>query len=170
MITGAAFVDLFASYDTVNHKFLIQKLYNLTQDNKLCRILQNMLPNKRLYVELNNKCSSSRWRKYKITNDHHFIRRRSTFVTAQYSSFTEVDKIFGDALDKSTQYYKSYSRRATPDKTQVNSFHLRNKDAKQSLKVVWNRTDQEKTQSPPEVMLLLNERLATNTRLYRTRR
>ena len=37
MITGAAFVDLSAAYDTVNHMILIQKLYNKTQDNHLGR-------------------------------------------------------------------------------------------------------------------------------------
>ena len=35
MITGAAFVDLSAAYDTVNHRILIQKLYNITQDSPL---------------------------------------------------------------------------------------------------------------------------------------
>ena len=63
MITGAAFVDLSAAYDTVNHRILIQKLYNTTQDSKLCRVFQNMLSNRRLYVELNNE--RSRWRKQK---------------------------------------------------------------------------------------------------------
>ena len=33
MITGAAFVDLSAAYDTVNHRILIQKPYNTTQDS-----------------------------------------------------------------------------------------------------------------------------------------
>ena len=31
MITGTAFVDLYAAYDTVNHRLLIQKLFNITQ-------------------------------------------------------------------------------------------------------------------------------------------
>ena len=30
IITGAAFVDLSAAYDTVNHRIIIQKLYNIT--------------------------------------------------------------------------------------------------------------------------------------------
>ena len=59
-------------------------------------------------------------------------------VTAQHS-FTEVKRIIGDALDKLTQYYRSNSLRANPDKTQVTAFHLRNKETKQSLKLVWNQ-------------------------------
>ena len=54
MITGAA-------YNMVNHMIPIQKLYNITQDSQLCRVLQNMLSNRRFYVELNNE--HSRWRK-----------------------------------------------------------------------------------------------------------
>ena len=59
MITGAAFVDLSASYDTVNHRLL----YNFTQDSPLCRVIQNMLSSRRFYVELNNGHIS--WRNQK---------------------------------------------------------------------------------------------------------
>ena len=119
MITGAAFVDLSAAYDTVNHMILIQKLYNTIQDNQLCRVFQNMLSNRRFYVELNNE--RSRWRKQKnglpqgsalspilfniYTNDQpihdgtrNFIYADNLYVTAQYSSFTEVETTIGDAL------------------------------------------------------------------------
>ena len=63
MITGAAFVDLSATYDTVNHRFLIRKVYDFTKDSPLCRVLQNMLSSSRFYVELNN--GRSRWRNQK---------------------------------------------------------------------------------------------------------
>ena len=63
MITGPAFVDLSAAYDTVHHRILIQKLYNITQDGQLCRVIQTMLSSMRFYVELNNE--HSRWRKQK---------------------------------------------------------------------------------------------------------
>ena len=60
MITGIDFVDLSAAYDTVNHRLLIQKLYNTTLDSQLCRVIQNLLSDRRLCVELNNE--RSRWR------------------------------------------------------------------------------------------------------------
>ena len=39
IITGTAFVDLSAAYDTVNHRLLIKKLYNTTFDSQLCRVI-----------------------------------------------------------------------------------------------------------------------------------
>ena len=60
MITRSAFVDLSSVYDTVNHRLLIQKIFNITQDSTLCRVIQNLLSNRRFYVELNNE--RSRWR------------------------------------------------------------------------------------------------------------
>ena len=46
MITGAAFVDMSAAYDTVNHKILIQKIYNTTQDNQLCSLSKHAVQQK----------------------------------------------------------------------------------------------------------------------------
>ena len=63
MITGAAFVDLSAAFDTVNHRLLLRKLYYFTDDSPLCRVIQNMLSSRRCYVELNN--DRSRWRNKK---------------------------------------------------------------------------------------------------------
>ena len=50
-------------YDTVNHRILIQKICNTTRDSPLCRVIQNMLSSRRLYVELNTE--RSRWRNQK---------------------------------------------------------------------------------------------------------
>ena len=60
MITGEAVVDISAGYNTVNHRLLIRKLYDFTEDSPLCRVNQNILSSRRFYVELNNDCS--RWR------------------------------------------------------------------------------------------------------------
>ena len=112
MITGTAFVDLSAAYDTVNHRLLIQKLFNITQDSTLCRVIQNLLSNRRLYVELNNE--RSRWRLQKnglsqgsvlsptlfniYTNDQpvhdgtrSFIYADDLCITAQFPTFSQVE-------------------------------------------------------------------------------
>ena len=60
MLTGTDFVDLSAVYDTVNHRLLTQKLYNTTLDSQLCRVIQNLLSDRRFFVELNNE--RNRWR------------------------------------------------------------------------------------------------------------
>ena len=43
IVTGTTFVDLFAAYDKVNHRLLIQKLYNTTLNSQLCRVIQKLL-------------------------------------------------------------------------------------------------------------------------------
>ena len=117
------FVDLSAAYDTVNHRLLIRKLYDFTEDSPLCRVIQNMLSSRRFYVELNN--DRSRWRNQKnglpqgsvlspilfniYTNDQplhdgtrNFVYADDLCVTAQYPPFTEVEHTIGEALDELT--------------------------------------------------------------------
>ena len=187
MITDAAFVDLSAAYDTVNHRILIQKLYNTTQDSQLCRVFQNMLSNRRFYVELSNERST--WRKQNClpmgsvlspillniyTNDQpihdgtrNFIYADDLYVTAQYSSFTEVETTIGDALEELTQYYRSNSLRENPDKTQVTAFPLRNN---RSLKVEWYRTKLENTPHPKYLGVTLDCTLSYKEHMHNTKK
>ena len=81
-----------------------------------------------------------------------FIYADDICVTAQYSSCTEVENTIGDALDELTQYYRSNSLPANPDKTQVTAFHLKNKEVNQSLKVEWNRTKLKNTPHPKKYL------------------
>ena len=164
-ITGTAFVSLSAVYDIVNRIRLIQTLYNTTQDSKPCRVIQNLLPNRRFYAELNSERSS--WRKPKnglpqgsviartlfnniYTNDQpinngtrSFIYADDLCITAQYQSFKQVEKTIEEVLDNLTIYYKINSLCANPEK---NTSHY--KEENKSLKVVWNETELENTGYP----------------------
>ena len=190
MITGAAFVDLSVAYDTLYHRILIQKLYNITQDIPLCRVIQNMLSNRRFYVELNNE--RSRWGKQKNslphgsvlspilfnihTNDQplhngtrSFIYADDMCVTAQQPSFVEVETTIEESQSELTQYYRSSNLRANPDKTQVTAFHLRNKEVKRTLKVKWNRTDLENTPHPKYLGITLDRILLYKQHIHNTK-
>ena len=132
MITGTAFgfVDLSAAYDTVNHRLLIQKLFNITQDSTLCSVVRNLLSNKRLYVELNNE--RSRWRLQKngltqgsvlsptlfniYTNEQavhdgtrSFIYADNPCITAQFPTFSPVESTIEEVLGEITEYYRNKS-------------------------------------------------------------
>ena len=190
MITGTAFVDLSAAYDTVNHRLLIQKLYNTTLDSQLCRVIQNLMSDRRFYVELNNE--RSRWRIQKnglpqgsvlsptlfniYTNDQPILDGTRSFiyaddlcVTAQYPTFQEVEKLIEEALGELTHYYRSNSLRANPDKTQVTAFHLRNREAKRSLQVSWNGVDLENTDTPKYLGVTLDRTLSYKTHIHNTK-
>ena len=190
MITGTAFVDLSAAYDTVNHRLLIQKLYNTTLDSQLCRVIQNLMSDQRFYVELNNE--RSRWRIQKnglpqgsvlsptlfniYTNDQPILDGTRSFiyaddlcVTAQYPTFQEVEQQIEEALGELTHYYRSNSLRANPDKTQVTAFHLRNREAKRSLQVSWNGVDLENTDTPKYLGVTLDRTLSYKTHIHNTK-
>ena len=190
MITGTAFVDLSAAYDTVNHRLLIQKLYNTTLDSQLCRVIQNLMSDRRFYVELNNE--RSRWRIQKnglpqgsvlsptlfniYTNDQPILDGTRSFiyaddlcVTAQYPTFQEVEQQIEEALGELTHYYRSNSLRANPNKTQVTAFHLRNREAKRSLQVSWNGVDLENTDTPKYLGVTLDRTLSYKTHIHNTK-
>ena len=90
-------------------------------------------------------------------------------VTAQYSSFTEVETTIGDALDELTHYYRSNSLRANPDKTHVTAFHLRNKEGNRSIKDEWNRTELENTLHPKYLGVTLDHTLSYKEPIHNTK-
>ena len=192
MITGSAFVDLSAAYDTVNHRLLIRKLYDFTEGSSLCtcRVIQNMLTSRRFYVELNNDRSRCRNQKNGVsqggvlssilfniyTNDQplhdgtrNFVYADDLCTTVQYPSFTEVEHTIEEALEELTTYYRPKSLRANPDKTQVTSFHLKNRKAKRTLEVKWNNTDPENTPHLKYLGVTLDRTLSYKKHIHNTK-
>ena len=148
--TGVVFVDLTAAYDTVNLRLLLNKLYKMTHDIHLTKLVQSLLENRRFFVELNGK--RSRWRIQRnglpqgsvlapvlfniYTNDQpvspgtrSFIYADDLGIATQNSDIKEIEATLTRALDSLTVYYKANQLKANPSKTQVSLFHLRNHES-----------------------------------------
>ena len=87
-------------------------------------------------------------------------------VTAQQPSFVEVETTIEESLSERTQYYRFNNLPANPDKTQVTAFHLRNKEAKRTLKVKWNKTDLENTPHSKYLCVTLDRTLSYKQHIH----
>ena len=54
-MTGVIFVDLSSAYDTVNHRILMIKIYQVTDDKAMTTLLGTFLRNRMFCVVLNQK-------------------------------------------------------------------------------------------------------------------
>ena len=173
--------NLSAAYDTVNHKLLLNKLYDLTRDAKLTTLVRDMLSNRRFIVDLNGQ--KSRWRKLTnglpqgsvpspvffniYTNDQpihpetrSFIYADDLCIAAQNSTFESIESTLSDALEHLDQYYKENHLRANPDKTQTCSFHLRNRETKRKLDIKWGNKELLHTSHPVYLGVTLDRTLS----------
>lgn len=180
-ITGAVFIDLTAAYDTVNHKLLLDKIYRLTKDLQLMKTVQAMLQNRRFFVTLHGK--KSRWRNQKnglpqgsvlspllyniYVNDQpthpdlkRFIYADDTALCAQGKTFEEVEEKLQEALELLSEYYLDNHLNPNPSKTQVSSFHLRNKEAGRQLNVTWKGIQLEHCSDPKYLGIRLDRTLS----------
>ena len=88
---------------------------------------------------------------------------------AQYQSFKQVEETIKEALDNLTTYYKVNILRANLEKTQFTASHLRNKEAKRSLNVVWNNAELENTTHPKYLGVTLDRSLNYKQHIQNTK-
>ena len=67
-----------------------------------------------------------------------FVYADDLCVTSRHSTFTAVEKSLTNALNGLQVYYTENSLKANPSKTQVCSFHLRNREANRPLNIIWH--------------------------------
>ena len=146
-----------------------------------------MLENRRFFVVLNGK--KSRWRRQRnglpqgsvlapmlFNNDqpihpdiHSFIYADDLCIASQGNDFNTIEASFTSALSTMTTYYDTNQLRANPSKTQVCAFHLRNREAKRELNVVWNGTRLSNTTTPVYLGIHLDRTLCYKTHIEKTK-
>ena len=78
--TGLVFVDFTAAYDTVNHHLLLNKLYKMTSDILLTKLVQLLLGNRRFFVELNGSAAGGGYREMVSLRAVFSLRSSSTYT------------------------------------------------------------------------------------------
>ena len=179
-ISGVAYVDLTAAYDTVQHSALLYKLIYLTERPRLVNTIREILSNRRFRVFMNNK--SSRWRKQKngvpqgsvlaptlfnvYTYDlpelkpvKHFLFADDLAILAQDDTFRKVEAKLEIALKSTGNYYQEWGLNANPGKTKVCAYHLNNEQAKRQLSVHWLGKPLEHKEDPEYLGITLDRSL-----------
>ena len=77
-----------------------------------------------------------------------FIFGQSNVHTNTGNDFNDIEASLTSALSTMTTYYDKNQLRANPSKAQVCAFHLRNREAKRELNVVWNGARLSNTTTP----------------------
>ena len=170
--TGIVLVDLTTVYDTVNHQTLLTKIKNITNgDQKLVKMLQNPLSNRRFHVLLNDK--KSRWRKQK-----NGLPQGSVLAPALFNIYTNDQPITPEASYTCTPTTSLLlpdsitSRKSTqgnPSKTQVSMFHLNNREANKELKIAWNGIDLQHVAEPVYLGVILDRALSFKRHIEKTK-
>ena len=149
-----------------------------------------VLENRRFFVVLNGK--KSRWRRQRnglpqgsvlapmlfniYTNDQPihpdtriFIYADDLCIASQGNGFNYTEASLTAALSTTTTYYDTNQLRANPSKTQVCVFHLRNREAKREVNVVWNGTRVSNTTTPVYLGIHLGRTLCYKTHIEKTK-
>ena len=139
---GLVLVDLSATYDTVNHGRLLEKVYNMTRDHQLICISLTLLENRRFFVQLGGK--RRRWLSQRngllqgsvlapllfnvYTNDQpihpgtrSFVYADDLAVTTHSTEFAPIEETLISALVGLSEYYTTNQLRANPTKTSASS-------------------------------------------------
>ena len=98
-----------------------------------------------------------------------FIYADDLCIASQGNDFNDIETSLTSALNTMTTYHDTNQLRVNPSKTQVCACHLRNREAKRELNVVWNGTRLSNTTTPVYLGVHLDRTLCYKTHIEKTK-
>ena len=186
-------MDLPAAYDTVNHRRLLGKVLELTGDVHLTDLIRTVPHNAGKQTLLRGAereegplATTTKWtttgkctgtdvvqhlhqRPAAQADTRSFIYADDLCIASRGNDFNNIEASLTSALSTMTTYYDTNQLSANHSKTQVCVFHLRNREAKRELNVVWNGTRLSNTTTPVYLGVHLDRTLYYKTHIEKTK-
>ena len=159
-ITGIVLVDLLTAYDTVNHRRLLEKVYNMTRDylppdvhdshstGEPSFLRGTRRENKQMAISVERPTARECPRTTSLQRIHKrqpihpgtrsFVCADDLAVTTHSTEFAPIEETLTSTVDGLSEYCTTNQLRANPTKTQVSLFHLRNRECGKQLIISWN--------------------------------
>ena len=98
-----------------------------------------------------------------------FIYADDLCIASQENDFNNIEASLTSARSTMATYYDTNQLRANPSKTQVYAFHLRNREAKRELNVMWNGVRLSNTTTPVYLGIHLDRNMCYKTHIEKTK-
>jgi len=182
---ATTFIDLTAAYDTVWRKGFLLKFLLVIPCKTLSQLLNNLLSDRFFVVNTNNSKSKKRRLNNGLpqgsvlapllfnlyindipeTISKKFVYADHIGISCQETGLDNCEQVLNSDLQVLSEYFTRWKLRPNTNKTEVSTFHLNNKQANDTLNVMFNEHNVKHNTHPKYLGVTLDRTLSYKSHL-----